>query len=131
MMGKGGYYFNPIGLFVKPGETVTWVNQSGAHSTTAYEKGNGPTLVTRIPENATAWNSGILNELGATFKHTFEVKGTYDYYCLPHKSLGMVGRIVVGEPGGPAEGSMPPDGMVPKSSYIVKQKYVSYDEFIN
>lgn len=128
-MTNGGYYFDPIGLFVKPGETVTWVNETGAHSTTAYEKGNGRALVTRIPKDATAWNSGILSELGATFEHTFEVEGTYDYFCIPHKSLGMVGRIVVGKPGGPAEGSMPPDGTVPESSSIIEQNAISYDEF--
>jgi plastocyanin len=126
---NGRYSFDPIGLFVKPGETVTWVNESGAHSTTAYEKGNGPASVTRIPENATAWNSGILSEQGATFEQTFEVTGTYDYFCIPHKVLGMIGRIVVGEPGGPAEGSMPPDGTLPKSSDIVEQNAISYDAF--
>ncbi|MFB6077257.1 MAG: halocyanin, partial [Candidatus Nanohaloarchaea archaeon] len=33
------YYFDPIGLFVEPGTTVTWVNKSGSHSATAYKKG--------------------------------------------------------------------------------------------
>jgi plastocyanin len=131
VMTNGRYSFDPIGLFVKPGETVTWVNETGAHSTTAYERGNGPALVRRIPRDAKAWNSGTLSELGATFEHTFEVEGTYDYYCIPHKSLGMVGRIVVGKPGGPAEGSMPPDGTVPKSSSIVERESISYDEFMN
>jgi plastocyanin len=125
------YCFDPIGLFVKPGETVTWVNESGAHSTTAYEKGNGPASVTRIPENASPWNSGILNEQGATFEQTFEVEGTYDYFCTPHKFFGMIGRIVVGEPGGPAAGSMPPDGTLPESAAIVEQNAISYDEFMN
>jgi plastocyanin len=125
------YAFDPIGLFVKPGETVTWVNESGDHSTTAYRKGNGPSSVTRIPENATPWNSGILNEQGARFEHTFEVEGTYDYFCTPHKFMGMIGRIVVGEPGDPAAGSMTPDGPVPKSSAIVEQNAISYDEFMS
>jgi plastocyanin len=129
--GGSAYYFDPVGLFVKPGETVTWVNKTGAHSTTAYAKGNGPASVTRIPENATAWNSKVLSEQGATFEYTFEVEGTYDYFCVPHKSLGMVGRIVVGKPGGPAEGRMPPDGTVPESSTIVEQNAISYDEFSN
>jgi hypothetical protein len=41
----------------------------------------------------------------------------------------MVGRIVAGEPGGPAEGSMPPDGEVPESQTIVDQGAVSYSDF--
>lgn len=123
------YYFDPIGLFVEPGQTVTWRNESGSHSSTAYQEGNGPAEQTRIPDGAEAWDSGTLSEEGATFEHTFETTGTYDYFCIPHKSLGMVGRIVVGEPGGPAEGSMPPDGDVPDSATIVDQGQVSYDEF--
>ena len=123
------YYFDPIGLFVESGTTVTWEIQAGSHSSTAYKKGNGPASVTRIPDGAKAWDSGVLSQQGATYEHTFETTGTYDYFCIPHKSLGMVGRIVVGEPGGPAEGSMPPDGEVPESQTIVDQGTVSYSKF--
>lgn len=123
------YYFDPIGLYVEPGTTVTWTNESGAHSSTAYADGNGGASVTRIPEGAEPWDSGTMSEQGATFEHTFETEGTYDYFCLPHETLGMVARIVVGEPGGPAEGSMPPDGDVPESQTIVDQGTVSYSEF--
>ncbi|MFB6152954.1 MAG: plastocyanin/azurin family copper-binding protein [Halodesulfurarchaeum sp.] len=123
------YYFDPIGLFVEPGTTVTWVNKTGSHSATAYEKGTGPATVTRIPSGADAFNSGIISKANGTYEHTFQTEGTYDYFCIPHKSLGMVARIVVGSPGGPAEGSMPPDGKVPKSSTIVSQGSVSYTSF--
>ncbi|WP_435115726.1 plastocyanin/azurin family copper-binding protein [Halolamina sp. C58] len=126
---SGGYYFDPIGLFVESGTTVTFENVSGSHSATAYDESIDAASTTRIPEGASAFNSGILGEEGATFQHTFETTGTYDYFCLPHKSLGMVGRIVVSEPGGPAEGSMPPDGDVPESGTIVDQGSVSYDAF--
>lgn len=127
--GDSDYYFDPIGLFVETGETVTWEIESGAHSSTAYEEGTGPATVTRIPNGSEGWNSETLSESGASFEHTFEVAGTYDYYCIPHKSFGMVGRVVVGEPGGPAEGSMPPDGEVPESQTIVDQGTVTFDEF--
>lgn len=123
------YYFDPIGLFVESGETVTFRLESGSHSSTAYEAGNGPAEVTRIPENAEAWDSGTLSEQGDTFDHTFDVAGTYDYFCIPHKTLEMVGRIVVDEPGGPAEGDMLPDGDVPDSQTIVDQGAISYSEF--
>ncbi|MFC6838338.1 MULTISPECIES: plastocyanin/azurin family copper-binding protein [Halobacteriales] len=123
------YYFDPIGLFVESGDTVTFENDSGSHSATAYVEGNGQASVTRVPDGAEAFDSGILSEQNATFEHTFETTGTYDYYCTPHKSLGMVGRIVVEESGGPAEGSMPPDGDVPESQTIVDQGAVSYSDF--
>lgn len=125
----GDYYFDPIGLFVESGDTVTWEIESGTHSSTAYTEGTGPATVTRIPDGAEGWDSGTLSESGATFEHTFEVAGTFDYFCNPHKGLGMVGRIVVDEPGGPAEGSMPPDGEVPDSRTIVEQGAITFDEF--
>lgn len=115
------YYFDPIGLTVEAGTTVEWTLDSGEHSSTAYED--------RIPEGSEAWDSGVLTEDAATFNHTFDAEGTYDYYCTQHQSLEMVGRIVVGQPGGPAEGSMPPDGEVPESQRIVDEGTVSYEAF--
>jgi plastocyanin len=123
------YYFDPIGLFVEPGATVTWVNVEGAHSSVAYAESVDQAETTRIPEDAEAWSSDILNEADATFEHTLETPGTYDYFCGPHKSLEMVGRVVVGEPGGPAEEGQPPDGELPDSQTVVDQGSVSYDEF--
>ena len=49
------------------------------------------------------WDSDILlaqyPKQGATFEHLFTVQGVYDYFCKPHEMAGMVGRVVVGEPG--------------------------------
>ncbi|MCU4799409.1 plastocyanin/azurin family copper-binding protein [Halobacteria archaeon HArc-gm2] len=90
-------------------------------------EGNPQAEVTRIPEGAEGWNGETLTEQGATFSHTFEVEGTYDYYCIPHKSLEMVGRVVVGEPSG-LDGN-PPDGAVPDEQATVDAGAVSFDEF--
>jgi pseudoazurin len=114
---SGNYYYDPIGLYVEAGTTVTFENVEGAHNVVSYEG--------RIPEGAEQFSTTI----GETVEITFETAGTYDFYCQPHKTLGMVGRIVVGEPGGPAEGSMPPDGEVPDSQTIVDQGSVSYSDF--
>ncbi|MDY6819398.1 MAG: plastocyanin/azurin family copper-binding protein [Halobacteriales archaeon] len=130
MLTDGGqYYFDPIGLAVDPGTTVTFRNENGSHSATAYQADNGYASTTRIPEGAEGFDSGTLTTEGETYEHTFETEGTYDYFCIPHKTLGMVGRIVVGSPGGPAEGSMPPDGKVPTSDRIVDEKRVLYGDF--
>jgi plastocyanin len=114
------YYFTPIGMHVDPGTTVTFRNRSGSHSATAYDD--------RIPESAEPWDSGVRSG-DDTFEHTFEVEGTYDYFCIPHRGYGMVGRIVVGSPGGPAEGSQPPQGAVPESDRIVEEGKVAGAEF--
>ncbi len=125
---EGGSYFDPIGLYVKPGDTVTFVTKSGNHSASAYHPDNLYAERTRIPKSGKPWGSKVLQK-GNAYEHTFETKGTHDYYCIPHKTLGKVGRIVVVAPGGPAEGSMPPDGDVPKTETVLRQGSVSYDEF--
>ncbi|MFB6266663.1 MAG: plastocyanin/azurin family copper-binding protein [Halodesulfurarchaeum sp.] len=128
----GAYYFDPIGLFVEPGDTVRWILESGVHTATSYSPTNPGANVQRIPDAAEPWNSGTISQPGASYEYTFEVSGTYDYYCIPHKSLGMVGRVVCGEPGGPAEqGSIPsPDrpkeGSLPPSDVIVEQGSIGY-----
>lgn len=124
----GAYYFDPVGLYVKPGDTVTWTIESGSHSTTSYSKGNPQASTTRIPKGAKSWDSGVISS--GKFSYTFKKKGTYDYYCIPHKTLGMVGRIVCGEPGGPATKSEIPDdvggGTMPDSKTIVEKKSIAY-----
>jgi plastocyanin/uncharacterized membrane protein len=112
----GSNYFDPIGLRVDSGTTVRFELAGGAHSATAYSD--------RIPDGASAFDSGTISD--GSFEHTFETPGTYDYYCIPHKSIGMVGRIVVGSPGGPAEESPIPDGEVPSNESIVEQGAVAY-----
>lgn len=97
--GKGSY-FDPIGLLVEAEATVRFVNDSGTHATAAYHPENGGPL--RIPEAATPWESELFETSGRSFEVTLETPGVYDFNCPPHESLGMVGRLVVGEAhGGP------------------------------
>jgi plastocyanin len=99
-------WFDPIGLRIEPGQTVRWIMASpgNPHTTTAYHPKNANHSL-RIPEAAAPWDSGFLVTPAATFDVTLTVEGVYDYFCLPHEAAGMVGRIVVGRPGGP--GTLP------------------------
>lgn len=119
VVSMGNTDFDPIGLHVEPGTTVRFEIEAGSHSATAYEG--------RIPAAGTPFDSGVHSQ--GRFEHTFEVPGTYDYYCIPHESMGMVGRIVVGEPGGPAEDTSIPAGAVPDSEAIIEQGAITVDEF--
>jgi len=94
----GIYYFNPAGLYVEVGQTVEFVGRRGV---TAYHPSNDNHEL-RIPEGAKPFDSETMGSRG-TFKWTFEVEGTYDYFARSHEYLGMVGRIIVGKPGGPGE----------------------------
>jgi plastocyanin len=99
---QGDTYFDPAGIHIAPGDTVRWVQVSGFHSVTAYHPRNDQHEL-RIPASAEPWDSDILQaqypKPGATFEHVFTVPGVYDYFCKPHEMAGMVGRIVVGDPG--------------------------------
>ncbi|HEX7005132.1 MAG TPA: plastocyanin/azurin family copper-binding protein [Trueperaceae bacterium] len=104
MVSEGAnFYFDPVGIHVAPGTTIRFINESGQHSATAYCDGNGKPQ--RIPDGAECWNSGILTEAGATFEVTLTEEGVYDYFCIPHEALGMVGRIIVGS----ADAYTPPE----------------------
>ena len=93
-------WFDPIGLYVEPGATVRWIVRENVHTATAYHPRNDNHPL-RIPERAEPWDSGFLVHPGDHFEVTLTVPGVYDYYCMPHEAVGMVGRIVVGQPLGP------------------------------
>ena len=94
-------WFDPIGVLVRPGQTIRWTNldPGNSHTTTAYHPRNFD-HVRRIPARIEPWNSDYLlpNE---SFAVTLMVEGVYDYFCVPHEHAGMVGRIIVGRLGGP------------------------------
>ncbi len=92
-------WFDPIGLLIRPGQTVRWVNKDpgNSHTSTAYLPSNeGRPL--RIPAAAGAWNSDYLLP-DESFDVRFTAEGVYDYFCVPHEHAGMVGRIVVAASG--------------------------------
>lgn len=106
-----GTYFDPKGRLVEPGTTVRFINESGSHGATAYHPDNDD-QPQRIPTAAEPWDSPIFTEPNQHFEVQLEVEGVYDYYCPPHESMGMVGRIIVGEPhDGP--GTEPSDDLPP------------------
>jgi plastocyanin len=96
-----GAKFNPQEIIVQADETVTWENSStAAHTVTAYSDSVPPDLYFssgRAPSEEQA-RDRIADELiqpDGTFRFTFEKAGTYEYFCIPHESSGMIGTVVV------------------------------------
>ena len=84
----GRYVFTPgteTPLRIAPGTTVKFVWKSDTHNI----------YVDHQPEGANWQGHESIENTGFTYEHTFEVTGTYHYWCGPHKSLGMVADIVV------------------------------------
>lgn len=77
--------FEPMVIFIKPGDTVEWVGMQAGH--------NSASIDGMIPEGAESWRSAI----GQPFSVTLTKPGAYLYKCEPHFSLGMLGAIVVGD----------------------------------
>ena len=103
--GAGQNVFSPAVVWVEAGATVTWDSASGSHSATSYHPDTDGPL--RIPQDASPFDSGIMVE-GDSFEHTFETPGVYNYYCQPHRGLGMVGLVIV-EEAAPGPGTSPLD----------------------
>ena len=101
----GRWYFEPVGLYIKPGQKVRWVCHMRGGSVTAFHPANGNHEL-RIPEKAKPFDSGMMVDRdvpGSRWEYVFEHPGTYDYFSRNHERLGSAGRIIVGAPGGPGE----------------------------
>lgn len=80
--------FNPLFLYIEPGDTVNWEGMTGH---------NVETVDLMSPEGLEKINS----ELGANVSVTFEDAGIIVYKCTPHWGTRMGGVIVVGKPEDP------------------------------
>ncbi len=76
------FQFSQPELRVTRGTTVRWRN------TTA-------TFHTVTPDGHTTWTEWQTSSPGETFEVTFLEPGTFPYFCVPHRSIGMVGTIIV------------------------------------
>ena len=123
---ESGDHFEPHVVWIETGGSVTWTNESGNHSTTAYDPENDePQLV---PDGGAAWDSGVLSEQDATFDHAFETEGVYHYYCTPHETAGMIGSVIVGQPAPDGQPALeePPS----EKSETVRQKLATLNETV-
>ena len=91
--------FEPGSVQIHVGDVVEWKNVSVlVHTATgdpALAQIEGSAV---LPEGAAPFDSGNL-EPQATFRHRFDVPGTYQYFCIPHEAAKMTGTVVVLGPG--------------------------------
>lgn len=69
---------------VEVGTTITWIPTSKGHN---VEFIAGPD----------DWEAPKKSKLGKEYAYTFDTAGVYLYQCTPHKSMGMIAVVVVGD----------------------------------
>ncbi|MBB6646246.1 halocyanin domain-containing protein [Halobellus ruber] len=78
----GNFGFGPAAIRVSMGTKVVW-------------KWNGLGSTHNVVAEDGSFESKLVAEDGHTFSRTFEEPGTVEYYCTPHKTMGMKGVVVV------------------------------------
>jgi pseudoazurin len=69
---------------IEVGDTVTWVPTSKGHNVEFIAGPDG-------------WKAPKKSKLNKEVAITFDTPGVYLYQCSPHKSMGMIGIVVVGD----------------------------------
>jgi len=78
--------FSPKIANIDIGDTVFWKAIDPGHNVSFMMKGG-------VPEGIDKFKSKI----GKDTEYTFSVPGIYAYICVPHKSMGMIGFVIVGD----------------------------------
>ena len=70
---------------VNVGDTVTWKATTKGHNVEFIRNGT--------PEGVGKFKS----KMNVDVDYKFDVPGIYAYWCTPHKAMGMIGFVVVGD----------------------------------
>ena len=82
---KESNVFEPKIVRVNVGDTVLWKAKDKGHNVEFIKKG--------VPEGVGKFKSKFNKDV----EYTFETPGIYAYWCTPHKNMGMIGFVVVGD----------------------------------
>ena len=77
-------YSNKV-VRVNVGDTVFWKATDKGHNVEFIKGG--------VPEGVEKFKSKFNKDT----QYTFEIPGIYAYWCTPHKNMGMIGFVVVGD----------------------------------
>jgi plastocyanin len=119
-IGDGGYSFEPAEITIAVGETVCWIwdNTVDTHNVVEIISEFDENL--NLTEATVGFESGV-PAINVDFRHTFaEDDKTHYYVCEPHATMGMVGKVTVGNG---SEDDRIPDALeesgLPNISFVV------------
>tara|TARA_Y100000590_G_scaffold451524_1_gene593044 strand:+ start:1040 stop:1471 length:432 start_codon:yes stop_codon:yes gene_type:complete len=69
---------------INSGDTVYWESTDPGHNVEFISKGG-------VPEGVEKFKSKV----GKDTEYTFSIPGIYAYWCVPHKTMGMIGFVIV------------------------------------
>ena len=70
---------------INVGDSVLWKATTKGHNVEFIKNG--------VPEGVDKFKS----KMNVDVEYTFTVPGIYAYWCTPHKAMGMIGLVVVGD----------------------------------
>jgi len=99
---RGEYRFSPASVSARPGDVLVFRTVSGAPHSIVFE-GGGLSGSTRAALNGAMdrrsgdLSSPLLTRNGAEYRITIPAlpKGTYAFFCLPHRAYDMRGELTV------------------------------------
>ena len=83
---KRNMVFSEEIIKINVGDTVFWEATDKGHNVEFISK-NG------VPEGVDKFKSKINKDA----EFTFTIPGIYAYWCTPHKTMGMIGFVIVGD----------------------------------
>ena len=82
-LGKERMIYSKKVISINVNDEITWKS---------VDKGHNVEFI-GLPEGASKYKSKISKEA----KYTFSKSGVYLYQCTPHKAMGMIGLVIVGD----------------------------------
>ena len=84
-LGKETMVFSKKIVSVEAGETVFWKATKPGHNVEFIKGG--------VPDGVDKFRSALSKDT----EYKFEIPGIYAYWCTPHKGMGMIGFVIVGD----------------------------------
>ena len=69
---------------IEVGDSITWLPTSKGHNVEFIAGPDG-------------WDAPKKSKLSKEYTYTFDTPGVYLYQCSPHKTMGMIAIVIVGE----------------------------------
>ena len=84
-LGKESMVYSKKIVRISSGDTVFWKSTDKGHNAELIKGG--------VPEGVEKFKSKFNKDT----EYKFTVPGIYAYWCTPHKSMGMIGFVIVGD----------------------------------